>query len=153
MTATPNPEWRCFHCDEAFTDTATAREHFGSHEICDPICCMSPADVRSMEHELERYRAEDSDKDREFYGMRADHARALINEEQKGYDRGLADGRAYPTDTSAPVDGLQATEILARLSKWDKDYPVNCWNGYAGLKELDKIVADARGLLNEEPDL
>src|SRR3546814_14610115 len=24
----PAPEWRCFHCDETFTDAAAAREHF-----------------------------------------------------------------------------------------------------------------------------
>ncbi|CAN7302559.1 hypothetical protein LJR231_001544 [Phyllobacterium sp. LjRoot231] len=87
-------EWRCFHCEEVFTDPAAARDHFGSHEVCEPICCMSAADVREMEREIERYRAEDSDKDREMHGMRADHARALINEEEKGYGRGLADGRA-----------------------------------------------------------
>ncbi|MEW9523891.1 hypothetical protein MRBLRH8O_001706 [Agrobacterium radiobacter] len=35
-------------------------------------------------------------------------------------------------------------EISQRLIKWDTDFPVNCWNGYAGLKELDKIIADAK---------
>lgn len=35
-------------------------------------------------------------------------------------------------------------DICQRLIKWDTDYPVNCWNGYAGLKELDKIIADAK---------
>ena len=34
--------------------------------------------------------------------------------------------------------------IAQRLVKWDKDFPVNCHNGYAGLKELDAIIADAR---------
>lgn len=38
----------------------------------------------------------------------------------------------------------QILEISQRLIKWDTDFPVNCWNGYAGLKELDKIIADAR---------
>lgn len=33
--------------------------------------------------------------------------------------------------------------IALRLIKWDKDFPVNCHNGYAGLKELDAIIADA----------
>ncbi|QSZ57248.1 hypothetical protein BTN45_09120 [Rhizobium sp. ZX09] len=35
-------------------------------------------------------------------------------------------------------------DISQRLIKWDTDFPVNCWNGYAGLKELDKIIADAK---------
>lgn len=49
---------------------------------------------------------------------------------------------AHPA-TPAPVE---AGVLLDRLIKWDKDYPVNCWNGYAGLKELDKIIADAAAL-------
>ncbi len=27
----PLPEWRCFHCDEVFTDKAEAKEHFGEY--------------------------------------------------------------------------------------------------------------------------
>lgn len=38
-------------------------------------------------------------------------------------------------------------EIARRLVKWDTDFPVNCWNGYAGLKELDRIIADAKSTL------
>ncbi|WP_173995097.1 hypothetical protein [Agrobacterium tumefaciens] len=45
-------------------------------------------------------------------------------------------------------DGSRSSEMLLeisqRLIKWDTDFPVNCWNGYAGLKELDKIIADAK---------
>ena len=37
----------------------------------------------------------------------------------------------------------QLLAIALRLIKWDKDFPVNCHNGYAGLKELDAIIADA----------
>jgi len=87
-------EWRCFHCDESFTDVEAARTHFGDSEYSDPICCMKPEDVRAMERELERYRMEDSDKDREFHAMRADHARALRVEEEKGYEKGLRDGES-----------------------------------------------------------
>ncbi|MGO7901610.1 hypothetical protein ACC719_29550 [Rhizobium ruizarguesonis] len=35
-------------------------------------------------------------------------------------------------------------QIAQRLIKWDADFPVNCWNGYAGLKELDRIIEDAK---------
>jgi hypothetical protein len=37
-------EWRCFHCDEVFTDAALAREHFGSdeYEMFDPPGCVDP---------------------------------------------------------------------------------------------------------------
>ncbi len=34
-------------------------------------------------------------------------------------------------------------EIITRLIKWDKDYS---WNGYAGLKALDAIIADGAAI-------
>ncbi len=46
-----------------------------------------------------------------------------------------------------------AHALLARLSKWDRDFPVNCWNGYAGLKELDRIIAEARTILGADKEL
>lgn len=48
-------------------------------------------EVREMEEQLARYRAEDSDKDREMYRMQSAHAVALRREEEKGYRRGLID--------------------------------------------------------------
>lgn len=48
---------------------------------------------------------------------------------------------ANPSPPSEPND---FRTIAARLVKWDKDYPVN---GYAGLKELDAIIADASAAL------
>lgn len=37
--------------------------------------------------------------------------------------------------------------IIKRLIQWDIDYPVNCHNGYAGLKELNRIIADGKAVL------
>ncbi|MBZ9600687.1 hypothetical protein [Phyllobacterium chamaecytisi] len=48
------------------------------------------------------------------------------------------------------VTAARESGLLSRLVKWDKDFPVNSYNGYAGLKELDKIIADARALLKDE---
>lgn len=87
-------EWRCFHCDEVFTEFEAARNHFGDHEMCDPVCSIMAREIRDMERELERYRAEDSDKDRQFHALQADHRRALRVEEEKGYEKGLRDGEA-----------------------------------------------------------
>lgn len=107
----PAREWRCFHCDEVFTEEQAARDHFGALTvigipITDPACCIDIGKFRDMEHQLLRYSMEDSDKDREFHAMRADHASALIDEEQKGYDRGLRDGRAL-----APVGGRPTGQV------------------------------------------
>lgn len=45
------------------------------------------------------------------------------------------------------IPDTQALELLQKLSIWDRRYPVNCSDGYAGLKDLDEIIAEARGLL------
>lgn len=37
--------WRCFHCDEAFTDRAAACEHFGESRVGVPLC-QEPRDVQ-----------------------------------------------------------------------------------------------------------
>jgi len=37
--------------------------------------------------------------------------------------------------------------IIERLIQWDKDFPVNCHNGYAGLQELNKIIADGAAIV------
>jgi hypothetical protein len=40
--------WRCFHCDEVFTDESEAREHFGADEAKTPACRLSRDDVRQL---------------------------------------------------------------------------------------------------------
>jgi hypothetical protein len=86
------PGWRCFHCSEYFEDSEQAQLHFGGSEIDSPICQIHPEEIRKMEVELARYRSEDSDQDRKFHAMEADHATALQREEEKGYDKDLRDG-------------------------------------------------------------
>ena len=50
-------------------------------------------------------------------------------------------------DPAAEIAELkrQRDELLAlaeRLVQWDLDYPVNCYNGYAGLQALNAIIRD-----------
>lgn len=100
-------EWRCFHCDERFHDTASATKHFGSHEYHQPACLIDVDQVRAQEAELARYREEDSDKDRAMARLRSGFATELLREEERGYARGLADARKHPeeaaTATPRPV--------------------------------------------------
>lgn len=85
-------QWRCFHCGQVLKTFEAAREHFGPDEMSSPACQIDIKKFREMEELHRRNLAEDTDKDRQFYAMQADHRRALIHEEQRGYDRGLADG-------------------------------------------------------------
>lgn len=61
-------EWRCFHCDEVFTDEAAARDHFGETPATVPAC--QPSDVivrdllkqiRALNREVERLKAPEPD--------------------------------------------------------------------------------------------
>ena len=86
-------EWRCFHCDEVFTDSAAAEEHFGASMCDDPACQIDMTDVRAMENQLRQYRNEDTELHRQIHSMQADHAVALRREEENGYAKGLRDLR------------------------------------------------------------
>jgi hypothetical protein len=101
--------WRCFHCGETFTKAQErwAREHFGDDKSATPACEYRLAGesalislLRKQERELARYRAEDSATLRALYAMQADHRSALIREEERGYAKGLADGRGLAQEPS-----------------------------------------------------
>ncbi len=100
----PEPvRWRCFHCDEAFTASQErwAREHFGRDETAEPVCLIRTSGegallsaLREAEDQLASYRAEDGAILKAMWAMQSDHRRALVREEELGYERGLRDGRA-----------------------------------------------------------
>lgn len=51
-------EWRCFHCDDVFTDRAEAQEHFGlERDGSTPVCQLTAEDVRQL-RALEQSNAE-----------------------------------------------------------------------------------------------
>lgn len=124
----PPHGWTCFHCGEHFPATFVgqrdARAHFGEHPGEEPGCVMQlgPEDrsvlarLRRAEGELDRYRQEDSDKDREMAALRSDHAQALIREEEKGYTKGVRDARAEGADVVKARD-LRNSEAVGAL-KW-----------------------------------
>ena len=95
-------EWRCFHCNEAFTSPEEAADHFGESSFDTPACRIAANEgglvalVRKQEAELDRYRQEDTVLIREVYGLSAKHAVELRRAEEEGYARGLADGRTLP---------------------------------------------------------
>jgi hypothetical protein len=94
-------EWRCFHCDEVFATVEGAREHFGASEIAEPACKIDMAEYRRLENQQASCHAECCEEAKRYFAMQADHARALIREEQKGYDKGLKDGKNEDRDTLA----------------------------------------------------
>ncbi|KRA74229.1 hypothetical protein ASD78_12095 [Lysobacter sp. Root667] len=112
-------EWRCFHCDQRFTDSASAAKHFGSYEVQDPACLVDVAKFREHEAALARYRQEDSDKDREIARLRSGFATDLRREEERGYARGLADARKHPAEAATAIAPAVPKGMLAwALERW-----------------------------------
>lgn len=111
--------WRCFHCDDVFTSRSEASAHFGYEIDATPACKIAP-DLRGLvkfirwqEGELQRYRREDSDAARQFYAIGAEHSRALRREEEKGYARGLTDGRVEMREECAKIADAMADDQQA----------------------------------------
>ena len=90
--------WRCFHCDEVFTDPKEARTHFGAIQGDKAVCALSPDEIRHMEWCLRRYREEDTDLHRQIAHMQCEHTQALMRAEESGYAKGLRDGRALASN-------------------------------------------------------
>jgi hypothetical protein len=126
------PVWRCFLCDETFTDRAAAAEHFGTTELHEPACTIDVKKFRQMEALWQRALQDDSDTDRQMYAMRSEHQLALRREEEKGYARGLRDAvpgaavwalpEAWLKDAAAdaaeiPVVAYTLTECAMQLRK------------------------------------
>lgn len=68
-----------------------------------------------LDAELARYRAEDSDKDRQMAAMACNHGEALRREEEKGYERGVRDmlcGDCPSTD--CPTDATRCAKCPRR---------------------------------------
>ena len=101
--------YRCFHCDEVFSNEVEARNHFGVWEHDEPACKLARHEhglmgyVRELEKRIASYQSESDPVSIAWYGRQAEHAQALVREEEKGYARGLRDGRSLanpkePTD-------------------------------------------------------
>ncbi len=95
--------WRCFHCDESFTDATAAETHFGKSESSRPACQLDAAEYRAMEERMRRYNDEDSDLHREIHRIESRYQQALQREEEAGYARGLKDGGAVPAPVEPPT--------------------------------------------------
>ncbi|MGK8199530.1 hypothetical protein [Burkholderia cepacia] len=103
------PIWRCFHCDEAFTDSESAALHFGTSERQSPACTIDVAEYRAMEQRMHAYNEEDTELHRAVYRQQAQHQTELQREEEKGYARGLADGMKEAASAApAPADTQEA---------------------------------------------
>lgn len=93
-------QWRCFFCDDVFTNRKLAAEHFGCFDSCEadtPACKLTAHQghlvtyIRKLEREISRHMREDSDVMRSIVVLEADNRQALIRAEEKGYAKGVRD--------------------------------------------------------------
>lgn len=103
----PAHGWTCFHCGETFTTPGCARLHFGTTPDKQPGCVIKVAlggergllaALRKSEDELARYRADDSEIQRELMRLQSRHSDALRAAEETGYARGLSDAAKMPPE-------------------------------------------------------
>lgn len=98
------PGWRCFHCDEVFTDERCARDHFGRDETCEPACKIKMGAERSLLTALRRaendaadawaaIHSESTDAAKAYHAQHARHQEQLRIAEELGFERGLAAAR------------------------------------------------------------
>lgn len=143
--------WRCFHCDEVFTDIEDAAAHF-MLDGDQPACCLAKVNgdlakvILTQQKELAAYRNEDTATIREVYGLGAKHFREMRSEEEKGYARGLADGRNESLRTAAKVAQARAEfEFHPENADFLRGYET----GYKAAAQA--IVLDIRALSPSPP--
>lgn len=101
--------WRCFHCNESFTDASAAREHFGDGERQQALCTIDPTHFRWMEEQHRRNCEDDTETLRTIRGLAGEHEELRRSAEELGYSRGLRDANKHPEEiglVAAPEPGL-----------------------------------------------
>jgi hypothetical protein len=97
-------EWRCFYCDEVFSDREAAALHFGNGNGYTsegkPGCQIDLAEYRRMEAKEARYAEEDADCHRAMRRQETEHKQALQRAEEAGYAKGLRDSGKCPCATT-----------------------------------------------------
>ena len=97
--------WRCFHCDETFSDKRAAQDHFGCDETSEPACRIKAGAERSLLGALRRaekdaadawmaVQTETTDAAKAYYKQATRHHEQLRIVEEAGYERGMEDARA-----------------------------------------------------------
>lgn len=148
MTTLPEKHWRCFHCDEVFTDRREAALHFGASETQEPLCVinsLTDGDIWRALRQAEDHAAEMLEQlhleNTEMYGsyqrLQSRYAQATIAAEQRGYEKGLRDSQhefiALMLATGKPAWAIPA-ELRLKAKKFCIDR-----SGLAGVHEVYEL--------------
>ena len=141
-SAAEKQEWRCFHCGEVFTDTASAQLHFGRSEMREPICHVDQVKYREMEADLQRYRDEDTDLHREVHRAHNQGQEKASRAEEAGYAKGLGDYVKLEDAARLALHALKNLGIYGSdpSSIWLRHYP-SATGDYVDLREFRSKAA------------
>ena len=93
-------QWRCFFCDEVFTNKEKAALHFGVFEACEvdePACKLMQHQerfleyVRGLEQEIRLYQDENAPLQKALWDVHHEIQTKVNEAEEKGYAKGVAD--------------------------------------------------------------
>lgn len=92
-------QWRCFFCDETFTNKEKAAEHFGIAlcEVDVPACKLFESQelilkyIRECENEIRQYQDGNKPLQRAIWAVQSEKDKAVKEAEEKGYAKGVAD--------------------------------------------------------------
>ncbi len=93
--------WRCFHCDEVFTNPKHAAVHFGTDQLTEPGCVAKLRsgedglleEIFKLKQEVRAHDVEDTGLVRWSRSKVAEAEAKVPKAEQTGYDKGVADCR------------------------------------------------------------
>lgn len=85
--------WRCFHCNEVFSDPKEAATHFGTVQGASAVCTIKADEIRHMEWCLSKYRQEDTDLHQQIAHLQNERHTECQRAEEAGYAKGLRDGK------------------------------------------------------------
>lgn len=99
--------WQCFHCSEVFTTVGGARDHFGATQDAIPGCMLKVEQgaergllmaLRKAEQDAAEawslIHNEGTEAAKSIQSQLSRHLIQLRTAEERGYEKGLADGRA-----------------------------------------------------------
>lgn len=136
------PTWRCFHCDEVFTDRAEAQDHFGPSEQQIPACFIDVRHVRWLEEQHRRNVEDDTEALRTIRGLAGEHEELRRRAEEQGYARGLADAKKHPEELGLAALSSLSPELEAWSRARDAEQPPSQEAAHpvgAGVRQDDEV--------------
>lgn len=157
-------EWRCFHCDEVFTDEHSAKLHFGMDQCSDPACVIKMGAEKSLlvalrkaENELADAWAaihnESTEAAKAYYAQQSRHGEQLRAAEEYGYEIGIRDvakSREAGIEQAARFVETRRDDYVREHGSYDHSTGVTEFpgDGEQYVYELDEIADGIRKLLN-----